>query len=61
MVATSNVDVFKFLWSSATSTQPIVQWGIVAGQYTHTVKATTETIDKGLLCGAPANTIGKDL
>lgn len=58
MLATASIDTFQLLWSSAYSTQPIVQWGIVTGQYIHTVKATTSSINKTQLCGAPANTIG---
>lgn len=58
IVPTGNLDVFSLLWSSATSTQPTVKWGTVSGQYSHSVLATTSSIQKEDVCGAPANTIG---
>lgn len=58
MVPTGDPDVFSLLWSSATSTKPVVHWGTVSGEYTSTAAATTSTIDRSEMCGEPANTIG---
>lgn len=58
VVPTGDLDVFNMIWSSATSTKPVMKWGTSSGHYTHTVSAATSRIDKSEVCGAPANTIG---
>ena len=58
VVPTGDLNVFNLLWSSATSTKPIMKWGTSPGHYTHKVSAATSRIDKSEVCGAPANTIG---
>lgn len=51
-------DNFLLLWSSYNSTSPIMRYGITPGIYTRSFVATTSTIEKSDLCGAPATTIG---
>eukprot|EP01038_Epipyxis_sp_PR26KG_P012938 gene12938-17346_t len=58
IVPTGNPNVFKLLWSSAYSTQPVLKWGIASGVYTHVVNASSETIQQSELCGGPANSSG---
>ena len=58
MVPTGDPDVFSLLWSSATSTKPVVHWGTASGEYTSSASASTSTIDRSEMCGEPANTIG---
>ena len=58
VVPTGDPDVFSLLWSSATSTEPVLRWGTASGEYTETTVAATSTIDRSEMCGAPANTIG---
>lgn len=58
MVPTGDPDVFSLLWSSATSTQPVVYWGSSSGEYTNSASASTSTIERSEMCGSPANTIG---
>lgn len=58
IVATGDYDILQLVWSSATSTDPILKWGINPGVYDHIINATTLTIDPNDLCGEPATTIG---
>lgn len=58
VVPTGDYDVFKLLWSSATSKTPTLRWGTASNQYDHVVIATTETIERSDVCGSPANTTG---
>lgn len=58
VVPTGDYDVFKLLWSSATSTKPVVKFGFTSGDYSNVVDATTKTISRDQVCGAPANTTG---
>ena len=58
VVGTGDLDVFNLLWSSANSTSPTMKWGTSPSAMTNIVKATTETITKGSVCGAPSNTTG---
>ena len=58
IVATGDPDVLKLLWSSASSSAPTLQWGLLSGSYKTTVTAVTSTIEKSSMCGAPANTTG---
>lgn len=58
VIPTGDPNVFTFIWSSATSTQPTLKWGKYPGQYTNVVVATTKTITKDSLCGGAAQTFG---
>ena len=58
VVPTGDVDKLKLLWSSASSTSPVLRWGVESGIYTSTVAAVSSRIDKSDMCGAPANTKG---
>ena len=50
---------FQLLWSSNESTvSPTLKWGVVSGDYTTTTSAVTTSIDKSVLCGAPATSYG---
>ena len=58
-VGSHDLDTFKLLWSSAHSTAPTVRWGTEPGVYTHhAVAADTQRIERGQLCGPPANGLG---
>ncbi len=58
IVASGDQNVYKLLWSSATSTEPVLRWGLSSGEYTHSMNATTSVISNSSLCGAPATTVG---
>lgn len=58
VVGTGDLDVFNLLWSSANSTSPTMKWGTSPSAMTNIVKATTEMITKGSVCGSPSNTTG---
>ncbi len=58
VVPTGDYDKFNLLWSSATSTKPTLRWGTVSGKYNHVAIASTSTIPRESLCGAPANGVG---
>ena len=58
VVATGDINVLNLLWSSATSTKPVMKWGTVSGVYDREVTASTSTIEKSNVCGSPANTVG---
>jgi len=58
VVPSGDADVFKLLWSSASSSAPVLRWGVKSGEYTNTVAASTRSFSKSDLCGAPATTIG---
>jgi hypothetical protein len=58
VVPTGDYDVFNLLWSSATSTTPVLRWGTSSGVYDYTANAVTSHIDQGEMCGAPASTYG---
>ena len=59
MNSIEDTNSFQLLWSSNESTtSPTLKWGLTSGDYTNIVSAVTTTIDKSVLCGAPANTYG---
>ena len=58
VVATGDNDILNLLWSSATSSKPVLKWGTQSGVYDHTFAASTSTIEKSSVCGSPANTVG---
>lgn len=58
VVPSGDPDVFKLVWSSATTTEPVVKWGIEPGVYGKVETAVTSTIERSEMCGAPASTIG---
>lgn len=58
VVPTGDTDVFKLLWSSATSTEPTLKWGVESGKYKYVVEAGTSSIAQSSMCGPPANTTG---
>jgi hypothetical protein len=58
VVATGDYDVFNLLWSSASSTEPTMQWGTNPGEYVNVVEAVTSTIQKSDMFGYPANSSG---
>jgi len=58
LVATGDYDIFNLLWSSATSTAPVLKWGTASGIYDIVVTAETSAISKSELCGSPANSYG---
>jgi hypothetical protein len=60
VVATGDQNVFRLLWSSASSAQPVMKWSSnEAGVASATaITADTDTIDRSSLCGAPANATG---
>jgi hypothetical protein len=51
VVATGDYDVYKLLWSTNNSANPIMKWGTASGQYTHTVVATTGHVTEEDVCG----------
>lgn len=53
-----DVNILNLLWSSATSTSPVMKWGTTSKVYNTVVEATTEHIEKQSLCGEPAISIG---
>jgi hypothetical protein len=58
VVGTGDLNVLNLLWSSANSTAPTLRWGTSPSALTNVVKATTSTISKNSVCGAPSNTTG---
>lgn len=58
VIPTGDPNVFTFIWSSATSTQPTLKWGKFPGQYTNVVTATTKSITKDQMCGGAAKSFG---
>jgi len=58
IVPTGDYDIFKLLWSSASSAQPMVRWGTERDQLTQVIEASTASLAKSDYCGAPANTKG---
>ena len=50
IVATGNYDIYKLLWSTNNSTNPIMKWGIESGVYENTVVATTGYITEQDMC-----------
>jgi len=58
IVATGDPDVLELLWSSATSQQPTLKWGLSPGVYSTVVAAQTSHINRSSICGAPGNSYG---
>jgi len=58
VIPTGDPDVFSLLWSSASSTAPVMKWGTEPGIYPNVVDASTDIIDQSEMCGAPANSTG---
>lgn len=58
IVPTGDYNKFKLLWSSASSSQPLLKWGTKSNSYDKVVEASTSSIDRGELCGSPANSTG---
>ena len=58
-IGTVDRNTFKLLWSSATSINPVLMWGVEpGGPYGNTVYADTSRIDRSQMCGHPANSSG---
>lgn len=58
IIPSGDPDLFKLLWSSATSARPVARFGFSSGVYDHTVYAKTSTFTRSQMCGAPASTVG---
>jgi len=58
IIPSGDPNIFKLLWSSATSQRPIARYGFAPGVYDHTSDASTSTFTREQMCGAPANTVG---
>ena len=56
IVATGDHNVYNLLWSSATSSTPVLKWGIENNTYIYTSFATSSTITKSSLCSGGAAT-----
>ena len=50
VVPTGDLDVFNLLWSSNSSVNPMMKWGISSGNYTVDAPATAGHIDKSEFC-----------
>jgi hypothetical protein len=59
VIPSGDPDVYWLLWSSYNSTSPVMKWGLVSQQYDETAYATTSSINRSDLCGAPANSTGE--
>lgn len=58
-MVTGSPDSMMILWGSLNSTTPTLQWGTTpGGPYSQMLSASTNTLEKGWLCGPPATTIG---
>lgn len=55
---TGDVNVLNISWSSNMSSAPVLRYGLVSGNYTEEVLATTFRIERSQMCNAPANTTG---
>ncbi len=60
VVPTGDPDSLALVWSSYNSSAPVVKWGVKSSEYGSFVRASTSTIARSELCGAPATTIGTD-
>lgn len=59
IVATGDPNVLKVVWNSASSSVPVLKWGLSPNNYTYSVNASTTHISKSSLCeGGVATTIG---
>lgn len=59
IIPSGNPDVFKLLWSSATSKTPMVKYGFKSGEeFLFSAHATTSTFSQSEMCGSPASDIG---
>jgi acid phosphatase type 7 len=54
IIPTGDPNVFKLVWSSATSTAPVLKWGTEKNNYPYVVNAVTSTITNTSLCGGVA-------
>ena len=58
IVATGDPNTYKFLWSSNSSLEPVLRWGLSSGTYSQTAPAFPSNIQRSSLCGSPANGTG---
>lgn len=55
---TGDANVLNISWSSNMSVAPMLRWGLVSGNYTAQVVASTSRIEQSQMCNAPASTTG---
>lgn len=58
IVATGDPDALLLLWSSSSSQQPTLKWGLSSGVYSTVVAAETSHVNRSSICGAPGNSYG---
>ena len=51
VVPTGDYNVYNLLWSTNSSTSPMVKWGVKTGVYTNSAAATTSSITRDDVCG----------
>jgi len=60
VIPSGDPDVYWLLWSSYNSTTPVLKWGVTSEQYDETSAASTTSVNRSEMCGAPANSTGKN-